>query len=87
MERLPDRSPVTGGLRNVEVATTRTSAIDGTAGSLVICGYQVEDLAPQAEVEEVACLLLDGALPSAARAESPPPWEGQALRHARDHDQ
>jgi len=40
--------------------------VDGEAGQLTIAGYAVEDLAPNATFEEVAYLLLHGALPDRA---------------------
>ena len=51
------------GLEGVVAATTRLSHVDGAAGRLTIAGYAVEDLAPHAAFEEVAYLLLHGALP------------------------
>ncbi len=53
------------GLDNVVVASTRLSAIDGTAGRLIYAGYAIHDLAEQASFEEVAYLLWYGELPSA----------------------
>ena len=44
------------GLGGVVAATTRTSRVDGEAGSLLIAGEAVEDLAPVAGFEE--CLFL-----------------------------
>jgi citrate synthase len=52
------------GLEDVIAATTRLSSVDGEAGKLILAGYAVEDLAPNATFEEVACLLLTGELPS-----------------------
>jgi len=52
------------GLEGVVAATTRLSHVDGEAGRLTIAGYAVEDLAPHASFEEVAYLLLHGALPA-----------------------
>jgi citrate synthase len=51
-------------LDNVVAATTRLSQVDGEAGRLTIAGYAVDDLAPHASFEEVAYLLLHGALPA-----------------------
>ena len=53
------------GLDNVVVASTRLSAIDGTAGKLIYAGYAIHDLAEQASFEEVAHLLWNGELPGA----------------------
>lgn len=46
-----------------DVIETRLSRVDGLAGELVIGGYRLEDLAPQATFEEVAFLLWQGRLP------------------------
>ena len=51
------------GLEGIVAATTRLSHVEGEAGRLTIAGYAVEDLAPHASFEEVAYLLLHGALP------------------------
>jgi citrate synthase len=53
-----------------EVIETRLSRVDGLAGELVIGGYRVEELAPQATFEEVAFLLWQGRLPDAGELES-----------------
>ena len=54
---------MTQGLEGVVAASTRLSQVDGEAGRLILAGYRVEDLAPQAAFEEVAYLLLNGRLP------------------------
>src|SRR5690349_1121180 len=54
------------GLEGVVAASTRLSLVDGEAGRLIIAGYPVDDLAPQATFEEVAYLLLHGRLPDAS---------------------
>jgi len=54
------------GLVGVTAAATRLSSVDGQAGRLVLAGYAVEDLAPQATFEEVAHLFLRGRLPDSA---------------------
>jgi citrate synthase len=54
------------GLEGVVAASTRLSQVDGDAGRLTIAGYAVEDLAPNANFEEVAYLLLHGRLPEPA---------------------
>jgi len=54
---------MTEGLDAVVATSTRLSHVDGEAGQLVLCGYRVEDLAPNASFEEVAFLLLHGCLP------------------------
>lgn len=53
------------GLRGVKVADTRISFIDGEKGVLIYRGYSIEDLAKFSNFEEVAYLLLKGAIPSA----------------------
>lgn len=53
------------GLENVVVASTRLSAIDGTAGRLSYVGYDIHDLAERASFEEVFYLLWYGELPNA----------------------
>src|SRR5581483_8201907 len=54
----------------VAAAPTRLSLVDGESGKLVLAGYAVEDLAPQASFEEVAFLLLNGRLPNAGERSS-----------------
>ena len=51
------------GLEGVVAASTRLSHVDGEAGQLILAGYAVEDLAPNATFEEVAYLFLHGRLP------------------------
>jgi citrate synthase len=57
---------MTEGLESVVAASTRLSHVDGGAGQLILAGYAVEDLAPQASFEEVAHLFLHGRLPDPA---------------------
>ena len=52
------------GLENVVVASTKLSAIDGTAGHLSYAGYNIHDLAEQAAYEEGLFLLWYGELPN-----------------------
>jgi len=49
-----------------ETIRTRLSRVDGQAGELVIGGYRLEDLAPQATFEEVVFLLWNDRLPNSA---------------------
>lgn len=58
------------GLEKVVAAATRLSLVDGQAGRLVIGGFELEDLAPQASFEEVAFLLWNGRLPNAHELDS-----------------
>jgi citrate synthase len=57
----------TSGLEGVVVANTTLSRVDGARGQLVVRGYDVESLARSTGFEGAFGLLLDGALPSAAR--------------------
>jgi citrate synthase len=54
------------GLEGVVAAETRLSHVDGNGGRLLIAGYPVESLAPQATFEEVVHLLWHDRLPSGA---------------------
>ena len=58
---------VRAGLDGVVAAETRLSGVDGQAGELIIAGFAVEELAPQAIFEEVVYLLWHDALPTAAQ--------------------
>lgn len=51
------------GLDGIVVDETESSDIDGDRGQLTIRGYPLEELAPQASVEETLFLLLNGHLP------------------------
>lgn len=57
------------GLRGVTVADTRVSHVDGEAGRLIYRGYDIETLAERSTYEEVAHLLIEGTLPTAADLE------------------
>jgi len=52
------------GLEGVVAAPTRLSLVDGAAGRLILAGYPMEQIAPQARFEEVAHLLWYGRLPN-----------------------
>src|SRR5262249_18460533 len=52
------------GLEGVVAASTRLSLVDGAAGHLILAGYPMEQIAPQARFEEVAHLLWNGKLPN-----------------------
>jgi citrate synthase len=52
------------GLRDVEVADTRISNIDGEKGKLIYRGYDILDLTKNSNFEETAYLLLHDELPS-----------------------
>jgi len=52
------------GLRGIEVADTKISAIDGEKGKLIYRGYDILDLAKKSNYEETAYLLLHDELPT-----------------------
>ena len=66
--KVPDRKePVSAkniGLRDVVVADTRISYVDGVRGRIVYRGYAIETLAENSTCEETAYLLLYGRLPT-----------------------
>jgi citrate synthase len=51
------------GLEGIVAAETKLSHVDGERGELVIAGYRVDDLAPNATFEETVWLLWNGELP------------------------
>lgn len=51
------------GLDGIVAAETKLSHVDGERGELVIAGYRVDDLAPNATFEETVWLLWNGDLP------------------------
>jgi citrate synthase len=55
---------VNNGLDGVVAAATSLSMVDGARGELVIAGFDVAELAPNASFEETVWLLWQGALPS-----------------------
>ncbi|MFC4550526.1 MULTISPECIES: citrate synthase/methylcitrate synthase [Halorussus] len=58
------------GLEGITVAETRLSSIDGQKGQLIIGGFPVEELAPNASYEETLYLLYNDRLPTADELES-----------------
>jgi citrate synthase len=68
------------GLEDVVAASTRLSRVDGEAGTLILAGYAVEDLAPHATFEAVVALFLSSSYSSDGRALSPATID--VLRHA-----
>ena len=52
------------GLRNIEVADTKISSIDGLNGKLIYRGYDILDLVKKSTFEETACMLLNEDLPT-----------------------
>ena len=57
------------GLRDVIVASTRISDVNGKVGKLIYRGYLIQDLARQASFEEVVYLLLREKLPDSQQLE------------------
>ena len=57
------------GLEGVIFTETRLSAIDGNAGKLSYCGYDIRDLAAGASYEETAFLLWYQRLPAGSELE------------------
>src|SRR5438045_9507985 len=53
------------GLEGVVAAQTKLSHVDGERGELIIAGYRIDDLAPNATFEETVWLLWHGDLPDA----------------------
>jgi citrate synthase len=53
------------GLAGVVITETRLSRVDGEAGELIIAGFSLEELAPNATFEEVLYLLWNDRLPNA----------------------
>ncbi|MEO5929102.1 MAG: citrate synthase/methylcitrate synthase [Candidatus Kapaibacterium sp.] len=60
-----DEMIVRSGLEGVIAASTALSGVDGEAGDLVIAGFPLEELAPNAKFEETIHLLWKGNLPDA----------------------
>lgn len=58
------------GLEGIIAAQTRLSRVDGQAGSLIIAGYPVAELTPQATFEEMVYLLWHEALPTASQLDT-----------------
>lgn len=61
-----NRETIKAGLEGVVAAETTLSSVDGEAGELIIAGYPVEELAPNATFEETAYLLFNGEIPGPA---------------------
>ena len=55
------------GLEGVVAAETALSHVDGQKGELIIAGYAVEEIAPNATFEEATYLLWNGKRPTAAQ--------------------
>lgn len=63
-------APTQQGLRNISVADSNTSLVNGVEGKLTYVGYSIEDLAANALFEEVVFLLWNGRLPNRSELES-----------------
>jgi citrate synthase len=61
---------VNSGLEGIVAAATSLSHVDGEAGTLVIAGFPVGELAQHATFEETTWLLWHGALPTARELEA-----------------
>jgi citrate synthase len=55
------------GLEGVVATDTELSEVDGRAGTLLVRGYPIEEVAGLGSYEAAACLILDGELPGAPR--------------------
>jgi citrate synthase len=58
------------GLEGIKATSTRLSLVDGTAGRLILAGYDVEAIAPRAKFEEMVHLLWYGRLPDGRELET-----------------
>ena len=58
-----------GGLEDVVAAQSAICDVDGTAGRLIYCGYDIHDLAEHSTFEEVIYLLWNGQLPTKSELE------------------
>ena len=63
---MSNQTPIHSGLDGVVAATTRLSGVDGAAGELIIAGFPLETIAPNATFEEMLYLLWHDALPDRA---------------------
>lgn len=60
----------TPGLKGIIAAETNLSSVDGEAGELVIAGYPLEEIAPNATFEEMIYLLWHQTLPTQAQLDT-----------------
>jgi citrate synthase len=65
----PAKPELAAGLEGVVVAQTSLSTVDGTAGKLTYCGFDIHDLARNSTFEETAFLLWNGRLPARSELE------------------
>jgi len=71
------------GLEGVVVAETALSMVDGERGELIIAGYPVEEIAPNATFEQTVAMLWNGGQPGTDR--TLPPIALEVLHHAARH--
>jgi citrate synthase len=71
---IPTDADIKRGLEGVVFTETHLSAIDGEAGKLSYCGYDINDLAAQASYEETAFLLWYQRLPAQTELEMLANW-------------
>lgn len=67
---MPIPPPTNKGLEGIVAASTRLSDVQGDAGVLIYCGYNINELAGNATFEEVIHLLHRGHLPNQSELES-----------------
>ena len=69
------------GLEGVVAAETKLSMVDGEKGELIIAGYPVEELAPNATFEQTVSLLWYGVrrVSAAFKAAALPPHSEKSL--------
>ena len=67
---IPEPPPVATGLEGVIAAETRLSRVDGEAGELILAGFPLEELAPNARFEETLHLFWNGRLPPTAELDT-----------------
>lgn len=63
-------SQIARGLAGVVLTETRLSEVDGEAGSLIVAGFPIEEIAPHATFEEVLFALWNVRLPSRAERDA-----------------
>ncbi len=79
-DTMNDFQQISSGLEGVVAAQTALSGVDGEAGELIIAGFPLEELAPNATFEQTAYLLWHGDLPDAGQLAG----FGQALAVRRE---
>jgi citrate synthase len=69
-KELSGMSAIRQGLEGVVAASTRLSLVDGRNGRLILAGYPVGAIAPQATFEQMAHILWLGRLPKTEELKS-----------------